>query len=207
MSNTMKNTEEKKAHNESGHLYDPYYFLKWPDRMWLLATPILNITLLLVILYAAQPLYAEMKSVGIWNDDDIFALKCVSTALISGTMGAYMRIVSRLPEMVDFLRAGGTLFMDRLETGVGGMLGVGVYWLLQSNFFLHVFYRGSVNGLQLSFPSVGLAALLVGLLSREVTANVVRRFRNQVNSQGKGTPRSAEKNAATAQADTSPTGE
>jgi len=180
---------------------DPYKYLSRYDRYWLYLMPGFGIPLLWFFWsfgdFIDKAYFDIMIRYSIGAIPEMGSIKFFLESAICATLGSYARTVLDIGKMADYLESGGTLFVERLQTGVAGIVGISVYFLLQDHFFIKILYKGSMETPPLSAAGVCLSTILAGFLSREVTGIVIERFqREAVGQPSAPAPSKAHSNSA-----------
>lgn len=95
-------------------------------------------------------------------------------ALCAGGLGAYLRVITNLPatSLHEFFANGNDLLSERLLVTAGMVIGVAVYWLINSKAFVHIAYSNAPDLGATTRTGVAIAAILAGLLTKELIGRV-----------------------------------
>lgn len=124
------------------------------------------------------------------TDNDVRNIGLMIVAAAAGLLGASLRVLISLPTDYDagrFDRTPGAYTSRELRRKaclvIGPLLGVAVFWLLDSKFLIPLLYSGgisleSVQQVQVTLQGVAISAAVAGLVGLELLGRVTDRFVN-----------------------------
>lgn len=161
---------------------DPAFLLtKRRDTRWLFLCPTVLLGVLMVVWAIDPTVLFALRSVPA-NGDAVLppSAECLQEvhfmiiALCAGGLGAYLRVITNLPatSLHEFFANGNDLLSERLLVTAGMVIGVAVYWLINSKAFVHIAYSNAPDLGATTRTGVAIAAILAGLLTKELIGRV-----------------------------------
>ncbi len=116
-------------------------------------------------------------------EKDVRALSLMVIAAAAGLMGSFLRYIMVLPADIEADRRDPTpdgVWFRRMNRicviVIGPLLGIGVFWLLESNFLIPLLYKGAADSLQqatVTWQGIGVTSALAGLWGGDLLSRAV----------------------------------
>jgi hypothetical protein len=99
--------------------------------------------------------------------------RIITSTIIAGAIGSYLRIALNLDD-VKKLESTDSTFIFIIQMICGGLAGLFVYLVAESQLLLKILYIGDLKGVTLDWNGSMALALFSGLLSKQIISGILR---------------------------------